>query len=75
MGISSRAEARPIAEPRRTSGRPRILLAEREKEIRDILVPWLFKNGFDCREAENGRDAIDLLAGDSGSTLYFPACS
>jgi CheY-like chemotaxis protein len=39
-----------------------VLLVERQKELRDILVPWLFENGFDVREAENGRDAIDLLA-------------
>ena len=40
---------------------PRILLVEDEKSIRDIIVPLLFSGGFDCREAETGRSAIDLL--------------
>jgi two-component system response regulator FlrC len=41
--------------------RPRILVVDREKPIRDIVVPWLFAAGFDCREAEWGQDALDLL--------------
>ncbi len=42
-------------------GLPRVLLVEDEKEIRDIVVPWLFADGFDCREAADGRAAIALL--------------
>lgn len=40
---------------------PRILLVEDEQIIRDALVPILFAAGFDCREAADGRAAIDLL--------------
>jgi two-component system response regulator FlrC len=40
---------------------PRVLLVEDEKSIRDIIVPLLFSGGFDCREAETGQSAIDLL--------------
>jgi CheY-like chemotaxis protein len=40
---------------------PRILLVEDEKPIRDILVLILFQAGFDCREAADGRAAMDLL--------------
>jgi CheY-like chemotaxis protein len=43
-------------------GRQRILLVEDEKAIRDIVVPVLLSAGFDCREAADGRAAIDLLA-------------
>jgi len=42
--------------------RLRVLVVDREKEIRDILLPWLFDEGFDCREAGDGQEAIDLLA-------------
>ena len=41
---------------------PRVLLVEDEQAIRDIIVPWLFADGFDCREAADGRAAINLLA-------------
>ena len=41
--------------------RPRILLVEDEQIIRDVLVPILFSGGYDCREAADGRAAIDLL--------------
>lgn len=40
---------------------PRILLVEDEKPVRDIVVPMLFSGGFDCREAADGRAAMDLL--------------
>lgn len=40
----------------------RVLLVEDEKPIRDIIVPWLFRDGFDCREAADGRAAMELLA-------------
>ncbi len=36
--------------------------ARDEQPIRDIIVPWLFRNGFDCREAADGRAAMELLA-------------
>lgn len=42
--------------------RPRVLVVEFEKAIRDIVVYWVFSEGFDWREAENGQAAIDLLA-------------
>jgi len=41
---------------------PRVLLVEDEQPIRDIVVPWLLRDGFDLREAADGRAAIDLLA-------------
>ena len=41
---------------------PRILLVEDEKPLRDILVLCLLADGFDCREAADGRAAMDLLA-------------
>jgi CheY-like chemotaxis protein len=44
------------------SCRPRILLVEDEQTMRDIVVPWLLQDGYDCREAADGRAAIDLLA-------------
>ena len=40
---------------------PRVLLVEDEKPIRDIIVPWLFRDGFDLREAADGQAAIELL--------------
>ena len=40
---------------------PRILLVEDEEIIRDVLVPILFSAGYDCREAADGRAAMDLL--------------
>ncbi|SRR6266568_1869811 len=40
---------------------PRILLVEDEQILRDVLVPLLFSAGYDCREAADGRAAIDLL--------------
>jgi CheY-like chemotaxis protein len=39
----------------------RLLLVEDEKPMRDIIVPMLLSAGFDCREAETGLSAIDLL--------------
>jgi DNA-binding response OmpR family regulator len=51
----------------RKSVLPRILLVEDEQLIRDVLVPFLFAAGFDCREAADGRAAIDLL--DSGTRI------
>lgn len=41
----------------------RVLLVEDEQAIRDIIVPWLFADEFDCREAADGRAGMDLLAG------------
>jgi two-component system chemotaxis response regulator CheY len=43
-------------------GRPRILVVDDYQFIRDLIVPILFSAGFDCREAANGRAAMDLLA-------------
>jgi CheY-like chemotaxis protein len=41
---------------------PRILLVEDDKALRDVLLLILFSAGYDCREAADGRAAIDLLA-------------
>ena len=41
---------------------PRVLLVEDEQPIRDIIVPRLFRDGFDCREAADGRAAMEFLA-------------
>jgi CheY-like chemotaxis protein len=56
-GTGTLAKTRPIRDL------PRVLLVEDEQPIRDVIVPWLFRDGFDCREAADGRAAIDLLAG------------
>jgi CheY-like chemotaxis protein len=48
---------------RKESVLPRILLVEDEQIIRDVLVPILFAAGFECREAADGRSAINLLGG------------
>ncbi len=62
MSSCTKLEIKPITTEYQSAVRPRVLLAEREKEIRDILVPWLLRAGFDCREAEDGQEAIGLLA-------------
>jgi len=59
---SIKTETDTISKTRPQLDRPRVLLVEDEQPIRDIIVPWLFKNGFDCREAADGRAAMDLLA-------------
>jgi CheY-like chemotaxis protein len=50
---------------------PRALLVEDEQAIRNIIVPWLFKNGFDCREAADGVAAIELFAAGTRSDLVL----
>jgi CheY-like chemotaxis protein len=57
-----KTETETLAKTRGNPNLPRILVVDREQEIRDIIVSWLFSNGFDCREADDGRAAIDLLA-------------
>jgi DNA-binding NtrC family response regulator len=49
----------------------RILLVEDEKAIRDVLVPILFSAGFDCREAADGRAALDVLQGGTRINLVL----
>jgi CheY-like chemotaxis protein len=51
-----------FSKTRPTADLPRVLLVEDEQPIRDFLIPLLFGDGFDCREAANGRAAMDLLA-------------
>ena len=51
-----------FSKTRPTADRPRVLLVEDEQPIRDFIVPLLFSDGFDCREAADGRAAMDLLA-------------
>jgi CheY-like chemotaxis protein len=55
-------EKRAFARTVEVSSHPRILLVEDEQTMRDIVVPWLLQDGYDCREAADGRAAIDLLA-------------
>jgi CheY-like chemotaxis protein len=42
--------------------RLRVLLVEDEQPLRDVIVRWLFEDGFDWREAADGRAAMNLLA-------------
>lgn len=51
-----------LAEARPNPDLPRVLLVEDEQPIRDIIVPWLFRDGFDRREAADGGAAIERLA-------------
>ena len=59
---SVKNETGTLAKARPNPDLPRVLLVEDEQPIRDIVVPWLFRDGFDCREAADGRAAIELLA-------------
>ena len=59
---SVKNETGTLANARPNPDLPRVLLVEDEQPIRDIVVPWLFRDGFDCREAADGRAAIELLA-------------
>jgi CheY-like chemotaxis protein len=59
---SVKSETGTVAKARPNPDLPRILLVEDEQPIRDIIVPLLFRDGFDCREAVDGRAAMDLLA-------------
>ena len=59
---SVKTETGTLAKVRPSADLPRVLLVEDEQPIRDIVVPWLFRDGFDCREAADGRAAMDLLA-------------
>lgn len=44
------------------SSRPRVLLVEDDDAIRGFLVPGLIDEGYDVREADNGRAALDVLS-------------
>jgi len=57
-----KTETGTLSKARPNPGLPRVLLVEDEQPIRDIIVPWLFRDGFDCREAADGRAAMELLA-------------
>jgi len=59
---SIKTETGAVAKTRPKPDLPRVLLVEDEQPIRDIIVPCLFRNGFDCREAADGRAAMELLA-------------
>jgi len=62
VGSCAKPEQETFAEARvQRNQPPRILLVEDEQIIRDVLVPILFAAGLDCREAADGRAAIDLL--------------
>ncbi len=47
-----------------TNNKYRILIADDEKEIRDILTLLLNGDGYELVQAENGREAVDLAAED-----------
>lgn len=49
--------------------RERILIADDEKEIRDILRLLLTQEGYQVAEAENGKEAVDKA--DEGIQLYI----
>jgi PleD family two-component response regulator len=57
-----KTETCALSKTRVNADLPRVLLVEDEKPIRDFVIPLLFAGGFDCREAADGRSAIDLLA-------------
>ncbi|MFT4875109.1 HD domain-containing phosphohydrolase, partial [Congregibacter sp.] len=47
----------------------KILIAEDEKENRDEIVECLVDNGFECVEASNGEEGLNLLRRDTGITI------
>ena len=49
--------------------RERVLIADDEKEIRDILRLLLTQEGYQVAEAENGKEAVDKA--DEGIQLYI----
>jgi CheY-like chemotaxis protein len=56
-------EAVPIAaEPWETSGRPRILVVEDDRNLCDLLTRMLERSGFFTAAASNGREALRHLA-------------
>jgi CheY-like chemotaxis protein len=60
--VTTKTETAVFASETAKVGRPRVLLVEDEQPIRDIIIPWLLTDGFDCREAADGQAAIELLA-------------
>lgn len=47
-----------------TDGKSKILIADDEKEIRDILTLILTAEGYDVVSADNGQKALDLASED-----------
>jgi hypothetical protein len=68
---SVKDETEILAKARPNPDLPRVFLVEDEQRIRDIIVPWLFRDGFDCREAADGRAAMGLLAAGTRSTCQI----
>ena len=69
---SSDMEARRLEPERRRNGeseRAGSLIADDEKEIRDILRLLLTQEGYQVAEAENGKEALDKA--DEGIQLYI----
>jgi len=62
MVTKSETKTGSLVASKSNSNLPVVLLVEDEQPIRDIIVPWLFRNGLSCREAADGQAAIDLLA-------------
>lgn len=61
MSGSATREAGSLFRIKASTNRLRVLLVEDEQQIRDLVVPWLLEDGFDCREAADGRAAMHLL--------------
>ena len=71
MTTKVEAQTGTLVESKSNSNLPVVLLVEDEQPIRDIIVPWLFRNGLSCREAADGRAAIDLLASGARISLVL----
>ena len=52
----------------------KILVADDEKEIRDILKLLLSEEGYEVVEAENGKAAVDLAARMCRFTFWTSIC-
>ena len=49
----------------------KVLIVEDEQEIREEIVDCLGDNGFDCVEASNGEEGLDLLRQDTSITVVL----
>jgi putative two-component system response regulator len=49
----------------------KVLIVEDEQEIREEIVDCLGDNGFDCVEASNGEEGLDLLRRDTSITVVL----
>ncbi len=51
-----------VVQPPRGADSERILIVDDEGDIRDLLMDGIWRKGLDCRSANNGSDALQLLA-------------